>query len=178
MHAAEPANPDLLIDSDHETERRRRRRRTKGGLSLNLTAMIDVTFLLLVYFMVATEFKLGEEVYKLDLPQRAVAAAADPFELDDEPLHIRVSSIGPGGLTYRIEIEGPYEQPRTFEELFEFLRQRQITPESLGGLFKPDHPIIVRPAPSARWAFAVEAFNAAARAEYTNISFAEPGGGR
>ena len=73
----------------HTTARERRRHR-RPKLALNLTSMIDVTFLLLVYFMVATEFKLGEEVYKLDLPDRQAAQREiDPFELDEEPLQVR-----------------------------------------------------------------------------------------
>jgi hypothetical protein len=62
--------------TDEIWEHRPPRRRFGGsGLSLNLTAMIDVVFLLLVYFMVGTEFKLGEEVFRLDLPDRQPSMA-------------------------------------------------------------------------------------------------------
>ena len=72
----------------------RRRRRAATQIGLNLTSMIDVVFLLLVYFMVATDFKKAEEVYRLDLPERVEGVSADPFELDDEPLRIIVRSSG------------------------------------------------------------------------------------
>ena len=39
------------------------RRRDTKMIGLNLTSMIDVVFLLLVYFMVATEFKTAEESF-------------------------------------------------------------------------------------------------------------------
>ncbi|MCH2149151.1 MAG: biopolymer transporter ExbD, partial [Phycisphaerales bacterium] len=64
----------------------RRRDRSAPSIGLNLTSMIDVVFLLLVYFLVATDFKQSEEIYRLDLPERREGMALDPFELDDEPL--------------------------------------------------------------------------------------------
>jgi biopolymer transport protein ExbD len=146
--------------------------RGHARLSLNLTAMIDVVFLLMIYFMVATEFKSGEEIYRLDLPERiASTAQRDPFDLDYEPVRIHVSSIGSADRSYRLRIEGPYEQPGTFEELHEFLDARRMTPETMTGLFEPDHPIVVVPSRTARWEHAIEAFNAAARARYRNITF-------
>jgi biopolymer transport protein ExbD len=129
--------------------------------------MIDVTFLLLVYFLAATEFKLGEEVYRLDLPRRG---AADPFALPREPLRIVVASTA-GDTGYLLRLSGAAETPRTFQELFEFLRQARRT-DGLDGLFEPDHPILIEPASTARWEHAMEAFNAAARARYTNVTFA------
>ena len=164
----------------HVIEHRRTRDRHGRGparIGVNLTSMIDVVFLLLVYFMVATEFKLGEEVYRLDLPERAASAQQDPFELDDEPLRIVVTTVGFGRDGYRIRIDGPYPQPTSFAQLYEFLRDRQIGSGAPDTLFEHDHPIIVEPARSARWEHAMEVFNAAARARYTNITFAKPGRG-
>jgi len=153
---------------------RRRRRRGRATIALNLTAMIDVTFLLLVYFMTATEFKLGEEIYRLDLPQRGRAEQRDPFELDEEPLRIAVATTGFGLRAYSLKIEGPYRQPRSFEELYEFLDRRRISKDAAGGLFQADHPIIIQPARTTTWQHAMEAFSAAARARYTNVAFAKP----
>jgi len=150
----------------------KRRYRGETRLSLNLTAMIDVVFLLLIYFVVATEFKLGEEIYRLDLPQRQPAdAMRDPFELDEQPLRIHVQSTGVMDRAYMLRIDGPYEQPDSFSALTVFLEQRQINEQAAGGLFPPDHPIVIQPAGTTRWAHAVAAFNAVARAQYTNITF-------
>ncbi len=166
------ANDEQLIE--HRSIRQRRGRQ-RSPISLNLVAMIDVVFLLLIYFMTATEFKLGEEIYRLDLPQRLPSAQVlDPFELDEDPLRISVSTTGLDEDNYRIQLSGPYPQPRTFEELFEFLEQRRISLHAPGGLFAPDHPIIVEPTRTTRWEHAMEAFNAAARARYTNLTFAKP----
>ena len=134
--------------------------------------MIDVTFLLLIYFMAATEFKLGEEIYRLDLPQRG--ASADPFELPRDPLRIVVTSTATGdrALIELPGLGGDDARPQSFETLYGFLHENQ---RALGGLFEADHPIIVEPTGSTRWEHAMEAFNAAARARYTNVTFAPPG---
>lgn len=163
--------------------RLRDRHADEGGqrgprIGLNVTAMIDVVFLLLVYFMAATNFRLGEEVYRLDLPERGTAAAADPFELDDEPLVIRVATIAAaeaaGVPGYSIRIDGPYDQPDTFRSLHDFLQRRQFSETSFEGLFADDHPVVIEPTPRTRWEHAIEAFNAAARAGYTNVTLAAP----
>lgn len=152
----------------------RTRRVPQQRMGLNVTAMIDVVFLLLIYFLAVTNFKLGEEVYRLDLPQRGHAEEVDPFQLDEEPLRIAVSSTGIPAQPYRLQIEGPYEQPENFRLLHDFLLSRKLTPETPSGLFTPDHPIIIVPDTTTRWEHVIETFNAAARAEFTNVTFAEP----
>ncbi len=159
---------------DHEARPRRRRRRPAGDIGLNLTSMIDVVFLLLVYFMVATEFRSGEEVYKLDLPERDGAAASDPFEIDDEPLRIEVRSRGPVGddpslAAAGIAVPGPYPQPMDFRELRTLLEELLVGGPR--GLFPRDHPVVVDPVGSTRWQHALAAFNAAAAAGYENVTF-------
>ncbi len=125
--------------------------------------------------MAATEFKLGEEIYRLDLPQRG--AAADPFELPRDPLRILITSTttGDSALIDLPGIPGEDASPKSFDMLYRFLQENQRTPTTVGGLFEADHPIIVEPTGSSRWEHAMEAFNAAARARYTNVTFAPPG---
>lgn len=152
---------------------RPRRRGPGTGVGLNLTAMIDVTFLLLVYFMVATEFKRGEEVYRLDLPRSVQSnRALDPFALPEEPLVVRVASRGPEDVVLRLS--APYPSPSDFEDLHRFLREAKIAEGVPGGLFANDHPIVIEPTRSTRWEHAIGAFNAAVRARYTNVTFAPP----
>lgn len=176
--SGESGSPLGVEQEDHPSgpQGRVRRDPPHTRMGLNLAAMIDVVFLLLIFFMVATRFKLGEEIYRLDLPERGEALAADPFKLDDEPLRITVTSHGRDAETYRIELDGPYDQPRTFDALHQFLRDRQLSPDHPAGLFPTDHPILIQPGPATRWEHAIGAFNAAVRARYTNISFAETGG--
>lgn len=171
-------DPTLHTQQDQIVEHRGLRQRRRGGptkFALNLTAMIDVVFLLLIYFMVSTEFKANEEVYRLDLPQRQPASAQqDPFQLDREPLRIEVASLGIRPDDYSVRLDGPYRQPATFDDLRRFLEQRRIGQAVPGGLFEPDHPIIIVASATTRWEHVMAAFNAAARARYTNIMFGRP----
>ena len=143
--------------------------RRPATIGFNLTAMIDVVFLLLVYFMSVTDFKRSEEVYKLDLPQRA--RQANPFKLPQEPLLISVASTGLG---YTLRLSGANARLETFEDLYAFLDENRITESAAGGLFEANYPVIIEPGVTTRWEHTMEAFNAAVRARYTNINFAPP----
>jgi biopolymer transport protein ExbD len=107
-----------VANADDYVRSRPRRSRARPRLNVNLTSLIDVTFLLLIYFMVATNMTMGEEAYRMDLPDRSAVAANsqhDPFSLDQEPLRIVVASTGPRFDDYHLSIDGPYQQPTTFE---------------------------------------------------------------
>ncbi|MEZ5973661.1 MAG: biopolymer transporter ExbD [Planctomycetota bacterium] len=60
-------------------------------LVLNLTPMIDVIFLLLIFFMVATTFQDPERQMDVDLPE---AQSGDPVEQHPEELIIHVLRDG------------------------------------------------------------------------------------
>ncbi|HRQ10584.1 MAG: biopolymer transporter ExbD [Trueperaceae bacterium] len=59
--------------------RARRRRRSGMGADLDLTAMVDVVFLLIIFFMVSTTFITIESGLPVDLPdaQMSVAQPSD-----------------------------------------------------------------------------------------------------
>lgn len=58
---------------------------------VNLTSLIDVVLLLLVFFMVSTSFTRESEL-KIELPQTVEAATPQPAA--DEPMEITVTSQG------------------------------------------------------------------------------------
>lgn len=67
-------------------------RRTRSEeVSVNLTPLIDVVFLLLIFFMVSTTFT-RETQLKVDLPQ---AASGDPAETRDiQQIELTISATG------------------------------------------------------------------------------------
>ena len=165
-----------------ETRRAQRRserkfnRRSSWRPTLNLTSMIDVVFLLLVYFMVATEFKQAEVIERLDLPNRLGAGVADPFEVPDHPVVITVTSQDTDSRRATVEagftigVEGSFPQPTTPEVLTMLLSERRMGGAGGRGLWPEDHPIVLRPAPGTDWEHVVRTFDATARAGYNNIS--------
>ena len=133
--------------------------------------MIDVVFLLLIDFMVTTDYVATEEVYQLDLPERAGAGAPeDPFRLDPDPLRVLVRSTGPESEQYTVQLVGPWPQPETFDALHSFLRSSLVV-QAGSGLFPAEHPILIEPDAETAWEHAVEAFSSAVRAGYRNVQF-------
>jgi hypothetical protein len=174
-----PGTNDIVVDSNDWPPRARRRTAPALGLvRLNLAAMIDVVFLLLMYFLMATNFSLGEELFRLQLPQSLGSEAeTDPFDLPEQPFLIRVGSTGPGPGDYRIDLEGGFAPPATFDILYQIMNGLQVRDGSTGALLFPDTPIIIQPSKGCRWEHAVNTLNACLRARYTNVQFVEPGTG-
>lgn len=138
----------------------------KASVELNLTPMIDVVFQLLIYFLLGTSFVIGEQSYRMDLPERLGQAPVDPFELDEDPLviEVRPRSIGEPS----VHVPGPWASPNTVAELRAFLAGKRL---DQGGLYAEDHPVRIRPKNGATWGDAVEVFNAAFGAGYEKIGF-------
>lgn len=140
-------------------------------MNLNMAALIDVVFLLMIYFMLITEFRRPEEKFDVDLPSRMDAGAgADPFALPDRPIIIGVYSTGDGQSEYVLEADAPaLERAVTYESLF--LAASRAHSETLAD----DQRFVIQSAPDARWEHALGTFNAIRRAGFTEVRFARPG---
>ena len=159
-------------DFDRRLQQSRAKRRGRGGLTLNLTPMIDVTFLLLVFFVCTTKALEKQALLRADMTDRGGAVAgADALALDEPPLRIEVAREA--GAT-RIRVMAPTPQPADAEQLTAILESRRYGPQNPGGLFAADQPIELAPSKDAPWQDAVAAFNAITRASYTRVSFARP----
>lgn len=154
----------------HHRPRSAGREMVPTRMSLNLTSMIDVVFLLLIYFVVTASFTPGEGILTAKLPQGT--GTANPLKLPPQPLNIQVSPVGMSG--YRIGIEG-HGAARDFRDLHDQLVQLQYdeSRNRVLGTHRPDDPVIIKPQRRVRWQHVVNTFNAAMRARYTNISFAQ-----
>jgi biopolymer transport protein ExbD len=73
--------------------------RRPAPLELNMASLVDVVFLLLIFFMCTTSFSLPEERLPTPLPQAGVAVRAE--DADFEP--IRIGIVGSGdAVTIRV----------------------------------------------------------------------------
>jgi biopolymer transport protein ExbD len=138
---------------------------------LNLTAMIDVVFLLMIYFMLISDFSEPEAAFELDLPKRTTSAAnvVDPFALPMSPITIEVHSFGDDQSAYVLQSEDPdLANAETYESLFRTSRDMR------GDTLPNDQRFIIRPMPGGRWEHALGAFNALRRAGFTEVRFATP----
>ena len=96
-----------------------------ADLALNLAPMIDVVFLLLIFFMVATTFSEQEKQMDLDLPSAESGEVAAPKTEDIEVFVLRDGSI---------QIEGEIvNQDRMVEIFARASRENPETPVTIRG---------------------------------------------
>ncbi|MBN1554127.1 MAG: biopolymer transporter ExbD [Phycisphaerae bacterium] len=161
------------IDDTHETiesteeshpyvSERKQRGRGETKMQPPLTPMIDVTFQLLLYFLLTSTFKPFEGQIPGSLPEKGLsAAAAEPRP----PIRIVLRPRGANReyVTYEVDNLTAVERQ---EELYNMLLARQQS-ESV----TVETPVQIRPWSNVRWKHVVGAFNAAVRAKYQNIGF-------
>ncbi len=129
-------------------------RRRREGPELNITPLIDVVFLLLIFFMVSTTFQRQSEL-AIELPE--ASAAADPTRKDF--LEVSVDAKG------RYYLDGrPLLNTQT-ATLVQALRQRA---GELGG----DPPVVVSGDRSSPYQSVMAVLDAAQRVGLTRVRFA------
>jgi biopolymer transport protein ExbD len=144
--------------------RRRLARRSRGLQGINVAPMIDMTFLLLIFFVVTTTFEKREGVLSSRMPEESAVAAPLPIR----PIVIRLSPAGVDSELSRILLEPSDQRPSNFRELHDLLIQLRQRPG-----FDAQTPVIVRAEAAVIWDHLVNAWNAAIRAGFQNIAFAE-----
>ena len=142
---------------------RRGRARQSSPITLNLAPMIDVTFLLLLFFLVTTTFGRPEGILVSDLPPEQGAASVS---LPLSPIVVRVRQEGPGAEDYLIYIDHFERLPGDFTELADMLRAIQREPG-----FDEHTPVVIVPDGAVAWDHVVNAWNAALRAGARTVVF-------
>lgn len=146
---------------------RKRRPRQATVLTLNLAPMVDVVFLLLIFFISTTTFKQAEGILPSRLPKQGglASAVAPPIT----PIVVHVLQTGPGPTDYAIRVENFVNAPPTFNELASFLKEIQANPG-----FDETTPVVIQAANEVLWDHVVGCWNAAVRAGCRRISFGLP----
>ena len=146
---------------------RRGRARTGGApIEVNIAPMIDLSFLLLTFFLVTTTVEQAEGILASRLPSDR-GQLGTPLPIS--PIKVRLSSLGFGEEACVIRIENVTEVPTDFHQLAQMLRQIQSRPG-----FDDETPVIILADADVRWDHVVNAWNAAVRCSYKKIAF---GGG-
>lgn len=142
--------------------RRRLGRRPTRAIALVSVSLIDIVFLLLIYFLVTGHFQRAEEVFPL-LAQSA-PAAEDPLVLAEDPLTVRVLS-GSRGFVLGGEM-APAESAAALEA-----RLHEMILGGSRGVLAPTHPVLIMPDEDAWWDDVVQGYNALLQSGLRNISF-------
>jgi len=160
---------DKQVGSPKETRRRRRTppHASVSVMSLNLAPMIDLTFLLLIYFLLTTVFQRAEGVLGANLPRdRGRPAVALPIS----PIVVRVAGTGPSVSDFALRIDDFAAQPASFSELSAFLVDIRRNEG-----FDEDTPVVIVAGADTPWELVVECWNAAVRARCRSIAFGGEG---
>jgi len=159
------------MNRDRRTPKSRRLfRRGPGRLTIMFTPLIDIVFLLLLYFLLVAQFKSKEELFQLDLPNDSAGQAQrDPFALPVEPIRIHVVSTGDGSDDLTIETSNPtIGAPASLDALTTTLREARDSAIGADQLF------LVEPTGDTRWEHALEVMNAVKRAGLLRVHLLEP----
>ena len=164
----------IEVLSDEEVGlHKKKKERKPAKMHLNLTSMIDVIFLLLIYFVITASFTMGEGVIVANLP-RGTGQAPDPDEPPPLKITIQITTLGNRGVGYRVSLLGFHDAPRNFKDLGALLMKYQNNPnKGRHGRYPVDSPVIIQPTAQVRWQHVVNAFNQAVKAQYENINFAQ-----
>ncbi len=144
----------------HHVSSRSKRKLPKAKVAPPLTPMIDVTFQLLIFFMLTTTFRQAEGQIPATLPKES---GGSPSVIDElkRPVKIILHPSGDGFSACSYEIRGIAGVTSSPEDLFVTLNQMP----------SKEVPLIIRPKSNVRMQFVLEAYNQAVRAKFKNISF-------
>ena len=125
----------------------------KAPVEVNLTPLIDVVFLLLIFFMVSTTFEKEARI-KVQLPEAAVPGSVEELP---EVLDITVDAEG------RFFVNQQEVINRDVETL------KKAIAKAAGG--KQEIPVIITGDANASWQAIMSAMDAASQLGFTNMTF-------
>ena len=138
------------------------RKRARRRMQPPMASMIDVTFLLLVFFILTFTFRQEEGQIRAGLPKQGSLGGQPPLITT---LRVLVLPAGRDGRDAVYEMAGAGSVISSPEELYTILRgRREALPEKV--------VVVIKPTRSVRWQHVVEAFNQAVRARFEGVSLA------
>ena len=135
-------------------------------MTLNLTSMIDLVFLLLFFFLAASRFTPPEGTLPADLPTKG--AAAPGIEVPRTPIHIRMSPDPVNPAACKLTIDRFHPSPLAVGDLASTLHKIH---EEVPG-FDGQTPVYLIADDGVDWDTVVNAYNAAIFARFEKIYFA------
>ncbi|NLX05512.1 MAG: hypothetical protein GXY33_10240 [Phycisphaerae bacterium] len=152
-------------------DRRQSRRRSTIG-AVNLAPMMDIMFNLLIFFLVASSFKLPEALLAARVPRTTGLSAEAAMPLvpvrifldageEGRPASIRLSTAMTADGGSQILVSDYRDLARRLADL---RAQPGITDKT---------PVIIAARSATAWDHVVNTYNAALKAEFTRITFAE-----
>ena len=128
-----------------------------GDIGFQIAPMVDVVFVLMLFFMASAGMQVAEKELSINLPSGVSAASS---ETPPQPIIVAIGADG------TVEVNGQAYDPPTSPDLP--LTRDHL--KELMGYGKKD-PVIIQPAPETRQDRIISVLNAAAAAGVQNLSF-------
>jgi biopolymer transport protein ExbD len=160
----EPVSEGMAL---RRSARRRRAAARRRSIMANLAPMIDMSFILVIFFVVTTTFDRPEGLLASKLPKESGEAAGVPLPLS--PIVIRILEGTEAGTEYVIRVDRFQDPPQNFAGLGDFLHSILGQPG-----FDDQTPVVILAEDAVEWDHVVNAWNAAARAGFKNLVFGQP----
>jgi biopolymer transport protein ExbD len=127
-----------------------------GDIGFQIAPMVDVVFVLMLFFMACAGSQIVERALNINLPSGTASS-----EQKITPMIIEISSDGVVSMNNTV-----YGQPADTDllNLREFLKNATET-------FGNNDPVIIRPSPDVKHSRIIDVLNAAAAAHVQNLSF-------
>jgi len=166
-NADKPETPEIEIPDEqvvHHVSTRKKRKKGVGGedMQLQMTSMIDVVFLLLIYFVITANFIIDEGTLLATMPGNSAERPTDAPP--DPPIQIDLTSSD-DGVTYNIMVNGQRIENAT--SLAAFMTNRVQSAQMAS-----DDIVQIKPQGVVRWQHVVNVFNACVTAKLENVGFA------
>ena len=149
----------------------RTRRRPGRPMQLRMVPMIDVVFLLLVFFLLTANFRSREGFLPAELPHRVTRAELAEIE----PLQLHLSTLPNGACLVQIADQLSFVIPDPAHDPDH--PGFQLLSDQLRHVLRQQHrhrtdPVKIMPTRSTKWNHVVKAYDAAWQLNLTNIVFA------
>jgi len=171
---------DLLI-----LDRKKKKKHKSTDMEINLTSMIDVLFMLMLFFLLGSRFGAHEGLLMSHLPQ-TTPTGSKPLTPPIPPVVIKLSERIPNKVSYQLGLGETVQ----FEENFEVSVPEGAQPDELqindSKLY--DHLVKMRrdlpnlaevtvkivPEASVQWNYCLQVLNTVSRAKYPEIRWSVP----
>ncbi len=145
-------------NSDRRFVFQARHRSGRKALSVTLTPMIDVTFQLLLYFLLTTTFIAPEKQLMGTVP----SPSGRPSIL--LPIHVVVEPVGASNESAQYQIDDGAPTQDVGEVYAALAGRVQHSGDT-------EIPVVIHANRDVRWAFVIEVFNAASSSGFTEVVF-------
>ena len=181
---------DLLI-----LDRKKKRKHKATNMEINLTSMIDVLFMLMLFFLLGTRFGEHEGVLMSHLPQ-TTPGVPDKTEVPTPPIVIQLSEGPPNTLSYKLgqgdavlypapgsgkdaenfDLVPVVKADKEHEAVYQIddakLFKHLVDMRGTVNLAKVTVKIV--PGPGVQWNYCLQVLNTVVRAKYPEIRWSVP----